>query len=123
MDGLASLPSSLPVYNIAAKQGTTMVLLESRLLIVYFFSLLRAICPSKQAMQDPSKQRLCCVNVSPSGRYMAIGGDDETIKVIWLPGMTPRPTDSVDGRGSEVALTFKTPPKGCQVLAHYSHEA
>ncbi|CAM9464894.1 unnamed protein product [Scytosiphon promiscuus] len=37
-----------------------------------------------QVMQDPSKQRLSCVNVSPSGRYMALGGDDETIKVLDL---------------------------------------
>ncbi|CAM9173677.1 unnamed protein product [Ectocarpus sp. 12 AP-2014] len=37
-----------------------------------------------QAMQDPSKQRLSCVSVSPSGRYMALGGDDELIKVLDL---------------------------------------
>lgn len=33
-------------------------------------------------MQDSSKQRLSCVSVSPSGRYMALGGDDETVKVM-----------------------------------------
>ncbi|CAM9091506.1 unnamed protein product [Hapterophycus canaliculatus] len=40
--------------------------------------------PVQQAMQDPSKQCLSCVNVSPSGRYMALGGDDETVKVLDL---------------------------------------
>lgn len=43
----------------------------------------------KQAMQDPSKQRLSCVCVSPSGRYMAIGGDDEILKVA-LVKLQPR---------------------------------
>lgn len=39
----------------------------------------RPLCA--QALQDPSQQRLTCVRVSPSGRYMAIGGDDEFVKV------------------------------------------
>lgn len=42
---------------------------------------LSCVTLAKQAMQDPSKQRLSCVTVSPSGRYMAIGGDDEIVKV------------------------------------------
>lgn len=35
-----------------------------------------------QALQDPSHQRLTCVKVSPSGRYMVLGGDEQTIKVM-----------------------------------------
>ncbi|CAN0540669.1 unnamed protein product, partial [Ectocarpus sp. 12 AP-2014] len=36
----------------------------------------RKITIASSAMQDPSKQRLSCASVSPSGRYMALGGDD-----------------------------------------------
>lgn len=34
-----------------------------------------------QVLQDPSHRRLTSIAVSPTGRYMALGGDDETIKV------------------------------------------
>lgn len=37
--------------------------------------------PPSQVLQDPSQQRLACVSVSPSGRYIALGGEDETLKV------------------------------------------
>ncbi|CAM9946916.1 unnamed protein product, partial [Sphacelaria rigidula] len=37
-----------------------------------------------QVLQDPSQQRLSCVSVSPSGRYLALAGDDETLKVLDL---------------------------------------
>ncbi|CAM9617784.1 unnamed protein product, partial [Discosporangium mesarthrocarpum] len=37
-----------------------------------------------QVLQDPSQQRLSCVSVSPSGRYMAVGGNDQMVKVLDL---------------------------------------
>eukprot|EP00904_Undaria_pinnatifida_P004386 jgi/Undpi1/13949/HiC_scaffold_9.g03600.m1 len=37
-----------------------------------------------QAVQDPSQQRLSCVSVSPSGRYIVLGGEEETVKILDL---------------------------------------
>lgn len=35
-----------------------------------------------QALQDPSRQRVCAAAVSPSGKFLAIGGQDQLVKVL-----------------------------------------
>mmetsp|Transcript_37635 Transcript_37635/g.49584 ORF Transcript_37635/g.49584 Transcript_37635/m.49584 type:complete len:699 (-) Transcript_37635:494-2590(-) len=35
-----------------------------------------------QALQDPSRQQVCSCAISPTGKFMAIGGEDQLVKVL-----------------------------------------